>query len=522
MLLYILKSGVCLALLLAFYKLFLERENMHTFKRFYLIFALLTAFVIPFVTFVEYIEIPVVKPIMEQPTTPLLNVSSTVQEETATDYLPVILWSIYLIGIVVFGYKFLKNLSRIIQRIRKNPKLRINRITNVLLRDSIIPHTFFNYIFLNKQKFEAREIPREVLLHEETHAKQKHSLDVLFIEFLQVVFWFNPLIYLLKNTIKLNHEFLADREVVRKGIKPSKYQNVLLEFSSNSKQPHPIAIGMANAINYSSIKKRFKVMKTKTSKKSIVLRSLLILPLSALLLFGFSEKKLVELQSPVEITIPAMEQVLAAKTIVIRITKKGEILVQNNVLLSLDILKSHLQKINTNLTKEQRETVVRVLIMPDAEAPMKILKDIEPILLDYGVAQINIIGPKEYSYRNQEIIVQKGATKKQIDEYNALAKKYNAQPRESRDIPLKDLKILEDIYGLLTQNQKNGAEPFPECPLQEGVTKEQIKAYNVLASKYNKMSKDDFRVIGEDVRKLEYIYSMMSEKQRKKAEPFPN
>ncbi len=178
MLLYILKSGVCLALLLAFYKLFLEREYMHTFKRFYLIGALLAAFIIPFVTFVEYIEIPVMKPIMEQTTTPLLNVSSTVQEETATNYLPVILWSIYLIGIVVFGYKFFKNLSRIFQRIRKNPKLRINRITNVLLLDCIIPHTFFNYIFLNKQKFEAREIPREVLLHEETHAKQKHSLDV--------------------------------------------------------------------------------------------------------------------------------------------------------------------------------------------------------------------------------------------------------------------------------------------------------------------------------------------------------
>ena len=303
MLLYILKSATCLAILLAFYKIFLEKENMHTFKRFYLLGSLLAAFAIPFITFVEYVEIPVVTQIIEQSNSNVSVVSSDGPEQYPTDYLPIVLWSIYFIGIVVLGFNFIKNLFQIIQRIQKNPKYKINQITNVLLLDRIIPHTFFNYIFLNKHKFEAKEIPSEVLLHEETHAKQKHSLDVLFIEFLQVLFWFNPLMYFMKKAIKLNHEFLADREVLDHGIKPSLYQNILLEFSSNSLQPQ-----LANSINYSSIKKRFTVMKTKTSKKGILIRSLLLLTLLSTLVYGFSQKKILE-------TYPESPQTIIGKWI---------------------------------------------------------------------------------------------------------------------------------------------------------------------------------------------------------------
>ena len=459
MLLYILKSATCLAILLAFYKIFLERESMHTFKRFYLLGSLLAAFAIPFITFVEYVEIPVLTQIIEPSNSNVPVVSSVGQEQSPTNYLPSILWSIYGIGIVVFGFNFIKNLFKIIQRIQKNPKYKINRITNVLLLDHIIPHTFFNYIFLNKKKFEAKEIPSEVLLHEETHAKQKHSVDVLLVELLQVLFWFNPLIYFTKKSMKLNHEFLADKAVINNGVEPTLYQQILLEFSSNSTEPL-----LANAINYSSIKKRFTVMKTKTSKKSNVLRSLLLLPLLALLLYSFSEKKIIERQSTVEISIPSVEQALIAENIDIRITKKGELIIQDSALIALENLKSNLQKFNTNLTKEQRSIVVRAAIMPDADAPTGVINKVEAILSDYGVAQIDIVGPVKYSKPRRQLIVQEGATNSQIKEYNALAKKYNAQPINERIIKKKEIERLEYIYNLMTAKQKNKAEPFPECP----------------------------------------------------------
>ena len=289
MLVYLLKSAACLAILLAFYKLLMERESMHTLKRFFLLGALVAALAIPFITFVEYVEVPIPTEVVSYEAINVPVVGSTIQESAPINYLSIVLWSVYVLGAVLFGLKFAGNLVKIIQRIRKNPKYTIGRITRVLMGKSITPHTFLNYIFLNKKKFEAQQIPEEVLLHEETHARQKHSWDVLFVELLQVLFWFNPLIHLTKRAIKLNHEFLADRAVLDKGIQPATYLNTLLEFSSNSLRP-----SLANAINYSSIKKRFTVMKKQTSRNFKLVLSALLLPLLGILLYGFSETKTIE------------------------------------------------------------------------------------------------------------------------------------------------------------------------------------------------------------------------------------
>src|SRR5690606_32168397 len=212
-----------------------------------------------------------------------------IEETPKTNYLPIILWSVYGAGVLFFGFMFFKNLWGLVGKIKRNPKLKSKNFINVLLNDLVIPHTFFSYIFLNKHKFETQQIPKEVLLHEETHAKQKHSLDILLIELLQVIFWFNPFIYLIKHSIKLNHEFLADHAVLKQGTETLKYQSLLLAFSSNASEPQ-----LANAINYSSIKKRFTVMKTHTSKQTLWLRSLILLPLLAVLIYSFSERKVVE------------------------------------------------------------------------------------------------------------------------------------------------------------------------------------------------------------------------------------
>src|SRR5680860_1159303 len=301
MVVFLLKSSACLAVFLMFYKLFLEKERMHTFKRFYLLAALVFSLLIPSITFVEYIEvtpapasIAPVENIVKGPAKSVYEgATATEVNQTKIDYWPIVLWTVYGLGVLLFALKFFFNLWKIVRNIRNNPKLKIQTIINVLLRDAVVPHTFLNYIFLNRQKFEAHKIPKDVLVHEATHARQKHSLDILFVELLQIVFWFNPLIHLAKKSIKLNHEFLADAAVLQQGSTTTDYQNILLAFASsaNYKDHQP---SMANAINYSSyssIKKRFKVMKTRTSKKSILVKSLLVLPILAFLAFGFSGRE---------------------------------------------------------------------------------------------------------------------------------------------------------------------------------------------------------------------------------------
>ncbi|WP_335973578.1 M56 family metallopeptidase [Gaetbulibacter jejuensis] len=284
---YILKSSACLLVLLLFYKLILERENMHQLKRFYLLFATVLGFTIPFITITTYVEPTYTLGTFQPPLLePVFYPETTQPTEQNTNFWPILLWSIYGIGVLLFLVKFMVNLTKLIVKIKTNPKLKSKNIINVLINNLEIPHTFLSYIFLNKTKFENNQIPEEVLLHEHTHATQKHSLDILFIELLQIAFWFNPIIYFLKKDIKLNHEYLADQAVLQQGTQINTYQHLLLAFSSTHGGNE-----LTNAINYSSIKKRLTVMKTQTSSTKKWIKTLVVLPLLAILIFGFSKKE---------------------------------------------------------------------------------------------------------------------------------------------------------------------------------------------------------------------------------------
>ncbi|WP_299117736.1 M56 family metallopeptidase [uncultured Winogradskyella sp.] len=292
---YLLKSTVILAIFWVLYVLFLEKENMHRFKRFYLLTSIVAAFCIPLLSITQYVYVEPIDGInFRNEAIPFLINDSLQVTEIPFWTLERILWSVYGLGVFIFGIRFLSNLFKIVKTIQVNEKEKQSFITLVLLKQLINPHTFFNYIFLNKSKFESNAVPKEVLLHEETHAKQKHSLDILFIELIQVVFWFQPFIWLYKKRIKLNHEFLADQAVVDKGFESANYQNTLLSYSSNQDY------SLSNAIHYSSIKKRFTVMKTQTSKHKKWLLSLLILPVLGILFYSFSEREIVEIEVPFE------------------------------------------------------------------------------------------------------------------------------------------------------------------------------------------------------------------------------
>ena len=287
---YLFKFSACLAVFWLVYVLFLERQNMHRFKRFYLLSTVVLALIIPALTITHYIE-PIVTD-FEMPQMYLPMESSFVevpQEEPPFLDLETIFWMLYGVGVLLFTIRFAINLFKMYKRISNNETITKRSFIYVLLEECRIPHSFFKYIFFNKSTYKTDSIPREVQLHEETHAKQLHSLDIILIELLQIVFWFHPLIYILKHHIKLNHEFLADQAVLNQGSDTKTYQNILLQFSSSTQDYQ-----LSSAINYSSIKKRFTVMKTNTSKTRIWLSSLLLLPIIAILFYSFAEREYVE------------------------------------------------------------------------------------------------------------------------------------------------------------------------------------------------------------------------------------
>ncbi|MDN3491232.1 M56 family metallopeptidase [Winogradskyella bathintestinalis] len=283
---YIFKFSVCLLVFWAVYILLLERQNMHRFKRFYLLGAVVTALIIPVLSITNYIEPEIagieVSSVIIPTDTSLVELPK--EQDPFLDFATVF-WVIYSLGLLLFTIRFIINLSKMYKHISANETITEKPFIYVLLEECKIPHSFFKYIFFNKLKFESDVIPKEVILHEETHAKQLHSLDIIALELLQIVLWFHPLIYIFKHHIKLNHEFLADQAVLKQGVNIKSYQNILLQFSSSTQNYQ-----LSSAINYSSIKKRFTVMKTQTSKTRIGISTLLLLPIIAILFYSFAER----------------------------------------------------------------------------------------------------------------------------------------------------------------------------------------------------------------------------------------
>ena len=276
---FLLKSTFSLGLLYAVYIILLEREKMHHFNRFFLLFSLLFAFVIPFITFEIYVESTAIVNEVSVQSMP----HSTVNMDEKIDYIPIILWSFYaLITSILIG-RFISNLVEIYRKINSNTAVQHQNATLILLNEKVLPHTFLNYIFINKEDYENRKIEDELFSHELTHVRQKHTLDILLIELLKTIFWFNPLIIIYKKAIQLNHEFLADENVVQSYNNVPFYQNLLLQKASSNSNFY-----LASNLNYLVTKKRLIMMTKTTSSKMLFLKKLALFPILTGMLYFFS------------------------------------------------------------------------------------------------------------------------------------------------------------------------------------------------------------------------------------------
>jgi hypothetical protein len=280
MILYFLKSAICLALLLAFYHLVLEKEKMHTFNRFYLLGSVLFSFLAPL--YIIYSEATIaIEPILRvQKIYPLEN---NIIEESI-NYTKIFA-SIYLLVSSILLIRFGRNLFMIINKIRENTKVKYQKAKLVLVDDKILPHTFWNYIFTNKSDYENQKIEQELFTHELTHVAQKHTLDILILEVVQILFWVNPFYILLKKAVQLNHEFIADERVINQHKNTFQYQHLLVNKAAWKNDYY-----LASNLNYSLTKKRLLMMTTQSSSTKILLKKLAVIPFLTGLIFLFAER----------------------------------------------------------------------------------------------------------------------------------------------------------------------------------------------------------------------------------------
>jgi hypothetical protein len=288
-------------LLLLVYHAFLEREKMHRFNRFYLIFSIIFGLTIPLLTInihlfsgfhvlnhIDQINNRLANPSIQYTTQKYTaqvspNNHLTAHQATSSAIYRTILIGIYIFISLFMAVRFFRNLHDLIKKIRNNKSIPLGKAKLILVNESKNPHSFFNYIFIDKKAYQEGMVDDAILIHEQSHARHHHSLDITFIELVKIVFWFNPIIYFYKKAIQLNHEFLADDSVISASNNIESYQKLLLTMQSVKNN-----VQLASSIKYSITKKRITMMTKKSPKLRKVCKQLALVPVLAGLLFAFS------------------------------------------------------------------------------------------------------------------------------------------------------------------------------------------------------------------------------------------
>ena len=296
-LLYNIKLSCCLTLFYVGYKFLLSNETFFHFNRKILLTGMLVCALLPLVKIktetpgiVQQPMIQLEKIMTDEWTSLDNNLSVNDKIEIASipagkQFPPIpfvqMLALIFGIGSFVQFCLLIRSYISLNLLIRSGRKIKQGNCTIVLLDKPIISFNYGRYIILPEKDYENHS--DTILTHEMAHYRFCHSFDIVFVELLILIQWFNPFAHLLKKELRKIHEFQADAEVLNTGIDVSKYQLLLLKKAVDSR-----TYTFANSFNHNKLKNRFIMMSKKKSTGWARMKLLLLLPLAALSVYAFA------------------------------------------------------------------------------------------------------------------------------------------------------------------------------------------------------------------------------------------
>ena len=275
LLIYIIKVNISLILFYLCYKLVFQRDTFWLLRRMYLLLSILFSFAYPLISVEGWLKKQ--EPIMTAIASIQLDefvITPSGVEKVSIFTVENVLWVVFgLIALFLF-LRVCVQLFSIIKRRIKGTKEELQGVSIIRMNEKITPFSFFNWIFINPLLHNRSETA-EILEHEQTHARQWHSLDVIIGQIQTMLCWFNPAAWLMEREIRINLEFLADHQVLKSGFEPKNYQYHLIKLTYE-----PADSKLANQFNVSPIKKRIKMMNSKKTKKTGLIKYALIIPVA--------------------------------------------------------------------------------------------------------------------------------------------------------------------------------------------------------------------------------------------------
>lgn len=262
---YLLLANVYLTLFFVFYALFLRKETFFNLNRVYLVSSAILSFLIPMIESDWIKNLFITTKVKETIYQVGPVVMARITAHTTPDHqltLGQVLAGVYIAGILVLSLRFIYQLAVINWAISQ-------------------PKSDTSFSFFNQIRIEERDTDNTVITaHEEVHARQWHSADVLLLEAIMIVNWFNPVVYLYRNAVKYIHEFIADRDAIKAGTDKSEYAMLLLSQTFVTPPYH-----LVNPFFTSSLlKQRIQMMHKNRSHWMMLIKYGLSAPLFALML----------------------------------------------------------------------------------------------------------------------------------------------------------------------------------------------------------------------------------------------
>ena len=312
MMLYLLKSSLLLAVLYGGFALLLSRETFHRFNRLALLSVLVASMALPFIqieapsllslwgsasepqTYIQTLRFGENEMSLQTLHTDDEGVLPQVSLSGENEALPAppkggwgVRWTgvLYLLGLLASLACFFVGLFRLFVEIRGGVRTKDEQGNTVVIRGGdFAPFSFLHYIIINASDYE--HLRRPILAHEQAHIRLGHTYDLLLLEAVKAVQWFNPFVYLLGRDLKAVHEYEADDAVLSFGIDAKTYQLLLVTKAVGSRLQT-----VCNNLSHHSLKKRIKMMHKNKSNRWLMGKALILPALMALALVAWAKPK---------------------------------------------------------------------------------------------------------------------------------------------------------------------------------------------------------------------------------------
>ncbi|MBR1410001.1 MAG: carboxypeptidase-like regulatory domain-containing protein [Prevotella sp.] len=296
-LIYELKVALLIAVFYIFWRLLVANETWHRLNRIVLLSTAIASFVLPLcvITIHQTVEVDPIP--MESTAETALPETIAIQQEAEMTSVPIVtepeqtfnwlllLTIIYIIGVMVV----LSRTAFSLWRLHKITLLsEIHPLSNgrqiAISEEAKTPFSWWKTVFLNHNDF--AEGTTALLTHELGHIQLHHSVDVLLVELLTALQWFNPTMWMLRADLRTIHEYEADQQVLSHGFDDIQYLHLLIRKAA-SQGGYSLANGFIN----STLKKRISMMTKPKSSRRQWLKIAYILPIVAISLYASCETK---------------------------------------------------------------------------------------------------------------------------------------------------------------------------------------------------------------------------------------